>query len=136
MTKALATLLVVLVAFPPAAAAQSRNTAPFDTAPGHSARGRWDRADGVPLAKVMLEAGIDRDTEVTITLRNQSIVTGRVDYVGAQSLFVRESNTGNLTQIAYPKMAKLEELIPDGTATKIVMLTTLAALIYVVAVTR
>ena len=135
MTKALATLLVLLVAFPPAAAAQSRNTAAFGTVPEYSPA-NGNRIDGAPLAQAVLDAGIDRGTQVAITLRNRSVITGRVEDVGAQSLLVRDSKTGNLTQIPYPKVSRLEELVPDGKATTIVMLATLAALIYVVAVTR
>jgi len=67
----------------------------------------------------LVKAGINREAEVTVTLRDKSIVTGRIDYLGKQSLFVVDS-AGGVTQVPYRNLVHMQAWSP-GYKTKIVL---------------
>jgi hypothetical protein len=103
MRKLFVTLLVgVIACAAPASATEADTSRPVAAGSANEIR------------QALLEAGISRDTKVAVTLRDRSVITGRIDYVGAHSLFVVDSQTGTVTQIAERQLSKLEALGPRG----------------------
>jgi hypothetical protein len=72
-------------------------------------------------------AGIDRGAEVTLTLRDKSVVTGRLDHVGDRALYVVNPNTGAITQVAVRALDKLEWWPDPSLRTRIIVLSGVAA---------
>jgi hypothetical protein len=67
----------------------------------------------------LAKAGVERGTEVTVTLRNRSVVTGRIDSIGKQSLVVVDP-TGGVTQVPYRNVVQMQACSP-GYTTRIVL---------------
>jgi hypothetical protein len=68
----------------------------------------------------LVKAGVGREADVMVTLRDRSVVTGRIDYVGKHSLFVVDGATGRVTQVPYGNLSQVQAWSP-GYKTKIAL---------------
>jgi len=68
----------------------------------------------------VVKAGVGREAEVMVTLRDRSVVTGRIDYVGKHSLFVVDATTGSVTQVPYRNLSQVQAWSP-GYKTRIAL---------------
>ena len=72
-------------------------------------------------------AGIERGTELRLTLRDRSVLTpGRLDRVGERALYVMDSGTGTITQVAIRSLEQLEWWPDPSLKTQIIVLTGVA----------
>jgi len=71
-------------------------------------------------------AGIERGTELRLTLRDKSVLTGRLDRVGERALYVMDSGTGTITQVAIRSLEQLEWWPDPSLKTQIIVLTGVA----------
>ena len=72
-------------------------------------------------------AAIDRGAQVALTLRNKSVITGRLDHVGERALYVVDSRTGTIEQIAIRSLDKLQWWPDPSLKTRILVLSGAAA---------
>ena len=70
--------------------------------------------------------GIERGTELRLTLRDKSVLTGRLDRVGERALYVMDSGTGTITQVAIRSLEQLEWWPDPALKTQIIVLTGVA----------
>ena len=70
--------------------------------------------------------GIERGTELRLTLRDKSVLTGRLDRVGERALYVMDSGTGTITQVAIRSLEQLEWWPDPSLKTQIIVLTGVA----------
>lgn len=73
-------------------------------------------------AETIPQNGVNPGTEVSVTLRDKTVITGRLDYVGSHSLFVVDSRTQTVTQVPYRNISQLTSWSP-GKKTRIIILT-------------
>ena len=71
-------------------------------------------------------SGIERYSEVRLTLRDKSVLTGRLDHVGERALYVMDSGTGIVTQVAIRSLEKLEWWPDPSLRTQIIVLSGVA----------
>ena len=69
---------------------------------------------------------IERGTELRLTLRDKSVLTGRLDHVGERALYVTDSGTGAITQVAIRRLEKLEWWPDPSLKTRIIVLSGVA----------
>ena len=69
---------------------------------------------------------IERGTELRLTLRDKSVLTGRLDRVGERALYVMDSGTGTITQVAIRSLEQLEWWPDPSLKTQIIVLTGVA----------
>jgi hypothetical protein len=77
-------------------------------------------------------AGIERGTELRLTLRDKSVLTGRLDRVGERALYVMDSRTGTVTQVAIRSLEQLEWWPDPSLKTQIIVLTGVAVAVLLV----
>jgi len=70
--------------------------------------------------------GIERGTELRLTLRDKSVLTGRLDRVGERALYVMDSGTGTITQVAIYSLEQLEWWPDPALKTQMIVLTGVA----------
>jgi len=68
---------------------------------------------------------IERGTELRLTLRDKSVL-GRLDRVGERALYVMDSRTGTVTQVAIRSLEQLEWWPDPSLKTQIIVLTGVA----------
>jgi len=76
--------------------------------------------------------GIERGTELRLTLRDKSMLTGRLDRVGERALYVMDSGTGTITQVAIRSLEQLEWWPDPSLKTQIIVLTGVAVAVLLV----
>ena len=70
--------------------------------------------------------GIERGTELRLTLRDKSVLTGRLNHVGERALYVMDARTGTITQVAIRSLEQLEWWPDPSLKTQIIVLTGVA----------
>ena len=68
---------------------------------------------------------IERGTELRLTLRDKSVL-GRLDRVGERALYVMDSRTGTVTQVAIRSLEQLEWWPDPALKTQIIVVTGVA----------
>ena len=74
----------------------------------------------------------ERGTELRLTLRDKSVLTGRLDRVGERALYVMDSRTGTVTQVAIRSLEELEWWPDPSLKTQIIVLTGVAVAVLLV----
>ena len=108
MRKILVGVLVGLTACPLSALAEEASNRPVAAVSAGEVR------------DTLVKAGVGGEAEVMVTLRDRSVVTGRIDYVGKHSLFVVDTTTGSVTQVPYRNLSQVQAWSP-GYKTKIAL---------------
>ena len=78
-------------------------------------------------------AAIDPGAEVELTLRDGSVVRGRLDHVGKHALYVVDPATGIITQVADRALSKLSWVSNPSMKTRIIVLSVAGALMVLLA---
>jgi hypothetical protein len=76
--------------------------------------------------------GIERGTELRLTLRDKSVLAGRLDRVGERALYVMDSRTETVTQVAIRSLEELEWWPDPSLKTQIIVLTGVAVAVLLV----
>lgn len=115
MRKILASVLAVIMLCPLSTLAAGRVPSGSETV-----------RSATEIRDALAAVGIGPGAEVSVTLRDRSVITGRVDYVGSHSLFVMDSGNGSVTQVSYLTVSQLKVGSPSRKA-QIIFFSVLAA---------